>query len=337
MEAILDQEGVFQKQTWTHDAPTHALPALCVLRVMALKIHGLPVILHKACRRYRQLATAPHAYHSQQDLHPDWDVSSRSPYAAAAALRVRGSSSDTGNSLGSSANGAISGGTGANGDCTGEFDPAIEAAKVAKGTTKLLVKALNTLQVTPATDDPMGDEGALSGAGGAGEEAQSRVGNNVGSGSGDRVKVPSTRWRPRQLEARNRAQAAIELVSSKVFGKAVREAIVRSPSEELRREAMTVLASLAEIDDDVAMEDVHQELDDEQEAAALGVEARGKDRVCPPLWGEQTVSAGSDDHTNGGMVITVTTVLVREKAWSIPALSIRRFVDVPPNHTVLAL
>lgn len=51
------------------------------------------------------------------------------------------------------------------------------------------------------------------------------------------------------------------------------KALVRSPSEELRREALVVLESLAEIDDDVAAEE------GEWEGQTFGGPANGSDDV----------------------------------------------------------
>lgn len=65
---------------------------------------------------------------------------------------------------------------------------------------------------------------------------------------------------PRALPSRcltlsARASMAVEMVSSTAFGEAVKEAMVRSPSRDLRANAMSVLASLARIDRQIAGEE----------------------------------------------------------------------------------
>ena len=54
------------------------------------------------------------------------------------------------------------------------------------------------------------------------------------------------------LSLTDRASMAMDMVSSTSFGEAVREALVRSPSRELRTNAVGVLASLARIDREIA-------------------------------------------------------------------------------------
>lgn len=51
-----------------------------------------------------------------------------------------------------------------------------------------------------------------------------------------------------------RAIIAMDMASSTAFGQAVREALVKSPSRELRVNARSMLASLSRIDDEIAVE-----------------------------------------------------------------------------------
>lgn len=98
--------------------------------------------------------------------------------------------------------------------CRGEFDPAVEAVKVAKDSAKLLVRSLNTLSPNDAH--------------GHSHVSCSRAGGrNGGAGdSGDLMVVDGAEERSGVLlgPARVRARAAAELVSSTTFGEAVREA-----------------------------------------------------------------------------------------------------------------
>lgn len=216
----------------------------------------LPVILLKACRRYRRLASSaflPTAggHHSNSN----WDhsnnnstmmsSSSRSGSSAVNAIGNNGlysvASPLKGNHRsgggGGSGRGASSGNLMAannhrtiNDDgCRGEFDPAIEAVKVAKGTAKLLVRALNTLQQQHSqvflpdvrkvglVAGVMPFETAPSlppGEGGGGPEGRSE--EMLVEGGGERGKNCAG-------PARRRARVAAALASSKAFCEAVRE------------------------------------------------------------------------------------------------------------------
>lgn len=285
------------------------------------------MILHKACRRYRELATAAPVYHDQEDMHQDWDGSSRSSFvpSAASTARGRGVPGVGGNGVGG--NGGIAGGGVPSSDCVGEFDQSVQAVKVAKASAKLLVKALNTPQVpTPVHADPAESfqvlpapslpvacsavgGGVGSSAGGGGGDGDGDGDDREPGGGGRYEKVMRRRAKSRRREAKERAEVAIKLASSQSFAEAVRESLVRSPSDELRGEAMTVLERLAEIDEEA---EVEQELEDEEAAVAmLGCVGDASSRNRSSDWaGRGGGRRESDEDASGGVVVTVTTVLV---------------------------
>lgn len=99
-------------------------------------------------------------------------------------------------------------GVGAGVSCKGEFDPLVEAVKAARSCATIINHLLSF--------DPC-----------------------LNSGASETFEL---------LTLQGRADMAIAMASSTAFGEAVREALVRSPSRDLRVNTMALLASLAGID-----------------------------------------------------------------------------------------
>lgn len=115
-----------------------------------------------------------------------------------------------------SGGGSGSGGGGGSGCSKGEFDPLIETVKAARSCSTIIT----TLLAFPRPCPQPGSSAAAYAC----------------------------------LTLSSRASMAMDMVSSTAFGEAVREAMVRSPSRELRTNTMSVLASLARIDREIAGE-----------------------------------------------------------------------------------
>ncbi|CAN0216357.1 unnamed protein product, partial [Ectocarpus sp. 12 AP-2014] len=112
----------------------------------------------------------------------------------------------------------------------GDFDPLVETVRAARSCSAIITNLL-TLPRSPPPP-PAGPAG--SGGGSAAAAATAAV--------------------QECLTLSARAGMAMTMVSSTAFGEAVREALVRSPSRELRENAMGVMAALAGIDREVAGE-----------------------------------------------------------------------------------
>lgn len=146
--------------------------------------------------------------------------------AAAAGGNGRGGGGGGGGGSGSSSNSVAGGG----GSSKGEFDPLIETVKAARSCSTIITSLLTFPRPGPLL--------------GAGESAASATAAAAAAGVG--VDAYGC------LSLTDRASMAMDMVSSTSFGEAVREAMVRSPSRELRTNAMGVLASLARIDREIA-------------------------------------------------------------------------------------
>lgn len=107
----------------------------------------------------------------------------------------------------------------------GDFDPLVETVRAARSCTAIITNLLTLPR--PPPPPPAGSGGGSAAADAAVQEC---------------------------LTLSARAGMAMSMVSSTAFGEAVREALVRSPSRELRENAMGVMASLAGIDREVAGE-----------------------------------------------------------------------------------
>lgn len=115
----------------------------------------------------------------------------------------------------------------------GEFNPLIEAVKAARQCS-VVIGELLTFRPCPRA------------------QAQAQVeGQGQGGGGVDQATATTA---DECLTLAGRASIAMDMVSGTAFREAVREAMVRSPSEQLRAFVMNVLSSLAEVDREIAGE-----------------------------------------------------------------------------------
>lgn len=117
--------------------------------------------------------------------------------------------------------------------CKGEFDPLVETVKAARSSSSIITSLLTSPhpQQQPLCP-PLPPQSAA-----AGGEVEAGV---------------TAAHECLTLSAR--ASMAMDMASSTSFGQAVREALVRSPSRELRVNARSMLASLSRVDLEIAAE-----------------------------------------------------------------------------------
>ena len=218
------------------------VPAFITPLPVKTQMERLPVVLLTTSRCYRELVSPP-IPHPPRPTQPDPMASGSAtapsptkarpagPLTAAAAALVASAASNNsrGSGGGSGGGGSSSNSVAGGGSCKGEFDPLIETVKAARSCSTIITSLLTFPRPGPLL-----------------EPGTSAVNAAAAAAGGRGVVVYGG------LSLTDRASMAMDMVSSTSFGEAVREALVRSPSRELRTNAVGMLASLARIDREIA-------------------------------------------------------------------------------------